>query len=81
LSRSTARCDVPDIKPNPSPPFKGCGAHPLSDAHRALIVAAADRVKKHTGEDIDLNSIQTTDDAVRVFDRYEQPVKTSIARS
>jgi hypothetical protein len=44
-------------------------------------VAAADRVKKHTGEQIDLNSVQTTDDAVRVFDRYEQPVKASVARA
>ncbi len=75
LSRDKPRDDVPDIKPIPPPAFKGCGAHPLSDMHRHLIAAAADRLKQHTGAVIDLNSISTTDDAMRAFDAHEGLVK------
>lgn len=78
LSLSSARTDVPTFTPNPAPPFHGCGAHPLSDAHRALITAAADHVERHTGEKINLDSIDTTDEAVRVLDAREETVKAAV---
>jgi len=71
LTRDRPRDDVPEIKPIPPPPFKGCGAHPLSDMHRHLIAAAADRLKQHTGAVVDLDSIATTEDAVKAFDSFE----------
>jgi phospholipase C len=77
LSGTTARADTPDVKPNPPPPFHGCGAHPLSDAQRQLIKAAADHVKRYTGEEIELNSLVTTEDAVTALDAREEMVKSS----
>lgn len=76
LTRTTARDDVPNIQPNPAPPFHGCGAHPLSDMHRHLIAAAADRVEKHTGEVVNLHTIETTEDAVNVLDAHEEKVRS-----
>jgi phospholipase C len=68
LTRTTPRTDTPDLKPNPTPLFTGCGAHPLSPLHQALLVAAAQHVKKYLGESIDLTSIGTTNQAVEILD-------------
>jgi hypothetical protein len=75
LTRTSPREDWPDIKPTPAPPFKGCGAHPLSDMHWHMIAMAADRGRKHTGEALDLSLIRTTEDAVAALDKYEDVVK------
>jgi hypothetical protein len=76
LQRTTARDDRPDFKPNPPPPFHGCGAQLLSDLQRHMVAAAADRVQKFTGETIDLNSIVTTEDAVSALDAREEMVRS-----
>lgn len=76
LTRSSPRTDLPDIKPNQPPVFKGCGGQPLSALHRHLIRAAAHQVKEHTGETIDLTSIATPDDAVNELDAREDRIKS-----
>lgn len=77
LTLETARDDSPEFMPNLVPPFNGCGAHPLSDMLRYLVAAAADRIKKYTGETIDLDSITTTEDAVQALDAREESVRSS----
>jgi phospholipase C len=79
LARKTPRDDAPDFDPIPPPPFTGCGAHPLSDMHRHLIAAAADRLEKHSGQRIEVNSIVTTEDAVDRFDAQESTVRGVMA--
>jgi phospholipase C len=81
LTCSSPRTDVPDINPNAVPLFTTCGGQPLSPLHRHLLTAAADRIQKLTGESIDLDSIQTTDQAVAALDAREQPVRIAAARS
>jgi phospholipase C len=71
LTLSTPRTDTPDIKPNPAPPFNGCGAHPLSPMHQAMLIAAAKQFHQHTGESIDLGSLMTTNHAVEVLHSLE----------
>jgi phospholipase C len=78
LASKTVRDDAPEIMPNLVPPFHGCGAHPLSDMHRHLIAAAADRVMKHTGEVLDLDRIMTTEDAVTALDAREESVRNRV---
>lgn len=78
LTLEKARDDHPSIEQNPPPPFHGCGAHPLSHLHRTLVGAAAAQVAKHTGQRIDLDQIKTTDDAVRVMEQHEEPVKQQL---
>ena len=75
LTRSSARADVPEIKPNPAPAFKGCGGQPLAAMHVHMLAAAAQRVAKHTGQPIDLNVLKTTDQAVAALDAREQQVR------
>ncbi len=77
LTRDKARHDDPPIILKSPPPFHGCGAHPLSDVHRHLIAAAADRVREMTGRTVDLNSISTTEDAVNELDSHEQSVRAA----
>ena len=74
LTLSTVRTDTPDLKPSPTPLFTGCGAHPLSPFHKALLLAATHRLKHHTGESIDLENIKTTDQAVEAIDAKERKV-------
>ncbi len=76
LTRTSARDDRPDFKPNPPPPFHGCGAQLLSDLQRDMVAAAADRVKTFTAETIDLDSIVTTEDAVSALDAKEGIVRS-----
>lgn len=76
LTRTSARDDRPNFKPNPPPPFHGCGAQLLSDLQRDMVAAAADRVKTFTAETIDLDSIVTTEDAVSALDAKEGIVRS-----
>jgi len=78
LTRDKCRPD-PEITPNPPPPFKGCGAHPLSPLHRALVVAANGFLREQTGEKLTLEAIQTTDQAVEAFDAREDQVRAAMA--
>jgi phospholipase C len=81
LTRATPRPD-PVITPNPPPPFQGCGAHPLSPLHQALVKAANGFVQAHTGESLmaeELQVIQTTDQAVEHFDAKEKEVRVAMA--
>jgi len=81
LTRDTPRPD-PVITPNPPPPFNGCGAHPLSPLHQALVKAANGFVQAHTGESLTLEElpvIQTTDQAVEHFDAREEQVRAAMA--
>jgi phospholipase C len=80
LACTSARVDAPEIMPNLVPPFHGCGAHPLSDMLRHMVAAAADHVKKYTGETIDLNSIVTTEDAVAKLDAWEERVRSKAGK-
>jgi hypothetical protein len=81
LTCSSPRQDVPEIIPNPAPPFTTCGGQPLSPLHRHLLAAAADRVQKLTGESMDLHLVQTTDQAVAALDAREQQVRIAASRS
>jgi len=63
---------------NPPAAFRGCGAHPLSPLHQALVKAADGFVRPHTGESLTLEQlqlIQTTDQAVEHFERKEAEVR------
>ena len=75
LTRSSARTDVPDIKPTEPPAFTGCGGQPLSAMQSHMLMAAARRVAKHTGTAIDLTKLHTTDQAVAELDAREQQVR------
>jgi phospholipase C len=77
LTLSEPRTDNPDIKRNPPPPFNGCGVQPLSSGHRHLLAAAARHIAQHAGELLDLNQIQTTEEAVATLDEREQRVRKS----
>jgi len=81
LTRDTPRPD-PVITPNPPPPFNGCGAHPLSPLHQALVKAANGFVQAHTGESLvleELQAIKTTDQAVEHFEGKEKEVRSAMA--
>jgi phospholipase C len=75
LTLPTPRTDIPDIKPNPAPPFTGCGATLLSPMHREMMLAAAGHLKRLTGESIDVANITTTDQAVEVLNSKEASVR------
>jgi phospholipase C len=75
LTLSVPRTDTPDIKPNPVPPFTGCGAHPLSPMHREMLLSAARHLKHLTGETIDVANIATTDQAVEILNSKEANVR------
>ena len=77
LTRSTPREDIPDIQPCPPPPFAGCGGAPLSEVHRHLLAAAAQRAAKYAGHSIDLHALHTTEQAVAAFDPHEQQVRAN----
>jgi phospholipase C len=79
LTRSSARDDRPDIKPNPAPDFTGCGGQPLGAMQCHMLVAAAQRLAKHTGQTIDLQALLTTDQAVAALDAREQQVRDSVS--
>jgi phospholipase C len=78
LTRDKCRPD-PEITPNRPPPFKGCGAHPLSPLHQALVKAANGFLHQQTGEKLTLERIQTTDQAVEAFDAREAKVRAAMA--
>lgn len=78
LTRDKCRPD-PKITPNPPPPFKGCGAHPLSPLHQALVKAANGFLQEQTGERLTIETIQTTDQAVEAFDAREEQVRAAMA--
>jgi phospholipase C len=71
LPTSKARTDKPTFTPNPPPPFKGCGAQPLSELQRAMVAAAAQRLAHKAYELIDLGHIKTTEDATAALDERE----------
>lgn len=75
LTRSTPREDDPDIQPNPAPRFTSCGGQPLSDLHRHMLAAAADRVAERTGRRIELDTLKTTDQVVAELDKHESAVR------
>ncbi|HEX8847257.1 MAG TPA: alkaline phosphatase family protein [Pyrinomonadaceae bacterium] len=75
LTLKEPRADTPDIKLNPPPPFAGCGEQPLSTVHRHLLAAAARLVTKSAGELMDLNHIETTEQAVEALDEKEGRVR------
>jgi phospholipase C len=79
LTLDTPRVHAPKITPTPPPPFKGCGAHPLSPLHQALVVAANNFLKQQTGESLNLETIQTTDQAVEALDAREEQVRLAMA--
>ena len=78
ITRDKPRPD-PKITPNPPPPFKGCGAHPLSPLHQALVVTASGFLQQQTGERLNLETIRTTDQAVEMFDAREEQVRAAMA--
>lgn len=78
LTRDTPRPDPP-ITPNPPPLFKGCGAHPLSPLHQALVKAANGFLQEQTGQRLTEEAIQTTDQAVEMFDAQEPQVRAAMA--
>jgi phospholipase C len=79
LTLATPRTDTAKITPNPPPAFKGCGAHPLSPLHQALVVAGNNFLKQQTGESLNLETIQTTDQAVEALDAREEQVRLAMA--
>ncbi len=80
LTRDKPREDHPEFIPNPPPVFKSCGAHPLSWLQRVMVAAGAHHVQRFTGEKIMLESVKTTDDAVRMLDDREPTVKTAVSQ-
>jgi len=79
LTLERPRAHGPQITPNPPPPFKSCGAHPLSPLHQALVAAANNFLKQQTGESLNLERIQTTDQAVEALDAREEGVRAAMA--
>jgi phospholipase C len=77
LTRTLARDDVPDIKPNSAPAFTGCGGQPLAAMHCQMLAAAAQRLAKHTGQAIDLQALHTTDQAVAALDAHEHQARSN----
>ena len=80
LTCAKPRTDVPAISPNPPPPFNGCGAHPLSSLHQAMVIAANGFLKHHTGDSINVATVQTTDQAIESLDAREEQVRLAMAK-
>jgi phospholipase C len=75
LTLTEPRTDTPSIIPNPAPPFTGCGAKPLSEMHRQLLVAVKNHVEKIAGYEVDLSQIHTTQQAVDLVHELEPKVR------
>jgi hypothetical protein len=76
LTLSEPRTDTANVTPRPIT-FEGCGEQPLSTMHKHLLAAAARRVAQAAGELMDLNHIQTTEQAVAALDEREARVRAA----
>ncbi|HYG81384.1 MAG TPA: hypothetical protein VD861_13395, partial [Pyrinomonadaceae bacterium] len=77
LTLSEPRTDTADLTPRPIT-FEGCGEQPLSTMHRHLLAAAARRVAQAAGELMDLQHIQTTEEAVAALEEREARVRGGV---